>query len=371
MPYTRPVTDDAPTTSAGVAGPPDTEQEEPPAARVDQGDEPTREPTREVAGAPTDEGAQRPRATPPGSAPSLADRDAALKRLALSEAGEARVQAPPPALFNPRPPVEPPGPSPRPTPPGGSGAMSPTSGTATSGTPIFHGEVERVAATTTGLPVTAHPPEARSPQGAAAPGGAPPRAGMVRARKVHRVLRHIEPWSVLKLSVLFYAALFLIVCVASGLLWGAARASGTIDNVESFVTSVGGFGNCEPINGEASVTASTVPAATSSDEVDQLDAAGPESAGPDPGAPGAATPGDEDGCREGERLVGQFRFEDARIFLALGLAGIVLVLAGSAANVVMVLLFNLMSDLTGGVRVTVLEETGTSRPRAPSGSPPA
>ena len=46
-------------------------------------------------------------------------------------------------------------------------------------------------------------------------------------------------------------------------------------------------------------------------------------------------------------------------------------LAGSAANVVLVLLFNLMSDLTGGVRVTVLEETGPARPASPSGSPPA
>jgi hypothetical protein len=47
----------------------------------------------------------------------------------------------------------------------------------------------------------------------------------------------------------------------------------------------------------------------------------------------------------------------------------VLVLAGSAANVVLVLLFNLMSDLTGGVRVTVLEEDPPARPRNAAGSP--
>ena len=75
-------------------------------------------------------------------------------------------------------------------------------------------------------------------------------------------------------------------------------------------------------------------------------------------------PGDDEDCREGEELVGEFKFEDARIFQAFALGGIVLVLAGSAAMVVLVLLFNLMSDLTGGVRVTVLEEEGTTRAAA-------
>ena len=85
----------------------------------------------------------------------------------------------------------------------------------------------------------------------AVPKDPPPRSGKPRVRKVRRIVRHIEPWSALKLSVLFYTALFLIVCVAFGVLWGAARATGAVDNVESFVTSVGGFGNCEPIDGSA------------------------------------------------------------------------------------------------------------------------
>ena len=48
-----------------------------------------------------------------------------------------------------------------------------------------------------------------------------------------------------------------------------------------------------------------------------------------------------------------------------------LVLAGAAASVVLALLFNLISDLTGGVRVTVLEEEparvpyGLAHPRRP------
>jgi hypothetical protein len=195
--------------------------------------------------------------------------------------------------------------------------------------------------------------------------------GRVRARKVRRVVRHIEPWSVLKISLLFYAALFLIVCVASVLLWGVARASGTVDNVESFVTSVGGFGNCEPIDGAAPTTATTVPGAVSTAPVDQLDPTGASTTLPeDLGSAAAPPPGEDEDCRAGEELVGEFKFEDRRIFQAFALGGIVLVLAGSATNVVLVLLFNLMSDLTGGVRVTVLEEDPPAR-AAGSGSPAA
>lgn len=186
----------------------------------------------------------------------------------------------------------------------------------------------------------------------------------MRVRKVRRVVRHIEPWSVLKISVLFYAALFLIICVASGVLWGAARVAGTVENVESFITSVGGFGNCEPIDGNVDATSTSLPVAP-----DGVDLTDDELA--DTELRGTASPGDEEDCREGERLVGEFRFQDSRIFLAFVLGGIVLVLAGSAANVVLVLLFNLMSDLTGGVRFTVLEEDPPTRARAASGSPPA
>lgn len=216
---------------------------------------------------------------------------------------------------------------------------------------------------------TSRPPEPSAPvrPESSATADSPVAPGRVRLRKVRRIVRHIEPWSVLKISVLFYLALFLIVCVASALLWSAARASGTVDNVESFITSVGGFGNCEPIEG-ASPTSTTTPDGTSSpDEVDQLD---PDGATTGPiEEPAVSSPGDDEDCRDGEELVGEFRFEDARIFQAFALGGIVLVLAGSAANVVLAVLFNLMSDLTGGVRVTVLEEETPGRGRPPTGSP--
>ena len=56
--------------------------------------------------------------------------------------------------------------------------------------------------------------------------------------------------------------------------------------------------------------------------------------------------------------MGGFEFEDTRIFQAFALGGVVMVLAGTGATVVLVLLFNLMSDLTGGVQV------GSSRRRS-------
>jgi hypothetical protein len=172
----------------------------------------------------------------------------------------------------------------------------------------------------------------------------------VRARKVHRVVRHIEPWSVLKVSVLFFLAVFLIICVASAILWNGARQAGSIEKVEDFITETGGFGTCP--------TPVTTPTATT--------------------APGAVAPvttttaaveaeADNKDCRDGQELQGAFKFEDAKIFEAFLLGGVVLVLAGSAGAVVLAMLFNLMSDLAGGVRVTVLEEEPRQKTR--TGSP--
>lgn len=206
-------------------------------------------------------------------------------------------------------------------------------------------------------------PDPRRPDG-------PSRTGKVRVRRTRRVLRRIEPMSALKLSLGFYSALFLIICVASSVLWVGARATGVVDNLESFVTSVGGFGNCEPVDGAAPTTTTTTQVTTEPDgPVDQLDPSESTTTVPDPGEPGAATPGDEGDCREGERLVGEFKFQDGRILLAVLLAGIVLVLAGSAANLVLVVLFNMMSEITGGLRMTVLEEEPPPPTKAASGSP--
>jgi hypothetical protein len=159
-----------------------------------------------------------------------------------------------------------------------------------------------------------------------------------RARKVRRIVRHVDPWSVLKVSLLFYFALFLIVLVASILLWNLGRSAGTVDRVERFVTSLG-FGDCQFTPGDPA--AADAPTAN------------------------AGTPNQDGTCDQG-KLVGGFQFQDGRILQAFAVGGLVLVIAGAAANTVLALLFNIISDLTGGMRFTVLEEDPVSRA---SGSP--
>ncbi|MEY2423292.1 MAG: hypothetical protein QOI95_3359 [Acidimicrobiaceae bacterium] len=125
--------------------------------------------------------------------------------------------------------------------------------------------------------------------------------GRLRARKVKRIVRHIDPWSVLKLSLLFYACLFVVFMVAGTLLWNLAGAAGTISSIESFIKDIGAFKT--------------------------------------------------------------FSFSGATIFRATFLAGMILVIAGSGLNVLLTVLFNLISDLVGGIRVSVIEEE-TARPIA-------
>jgi hypothetical protein len=51
-----------------------------------------------------------------------------------------------------------------------------------------------------------------------------------------------------------------------------------------------------------------------------------------------------------------FSFDGFTIFRASLLAGLILVIAGAAFNVLLAVVFNLISDLVGGVRITVIEE---------------
>lgn len=119
-------------------------------------------------------------------------------------------------------------------------------------------------------------------------------ASRLRARKVRRLIRHIEPWSMLKISLLFYFCLWIILLVAGVLLWGAAVNSGTVDNIENFIR-----------------------------ELFALDT---------------------------------FEFDADKIFRSSALGGLVMVVAATGFNVLLAVLFNLISDLTGGVRITVVEE---------------
>ena len=119
------------------------------------------------------------------------------------------------------------------------------------------------------------------------------------ARKVRRLVRHIDPWSALKLSVLVALSLWLITMIASVILWTVARNAGTVSSVEEFVNS------------------------TFSLQELKLD---------------------------GEFLFRQFSLLSLMFYL--GVAG---------AIVVATLVFNLISDIIGGIWISVIEEE-TARP---------
>jgi hypothetical protein len=152
-----------------------------------------------------------------------------------------------------------------------------------------------------------------------------------RGLRVTQRLWSISPWSVFKVSALFYLCMALIILVAGTLLYNAGRSVGTIDQFESFVTRMGAYGRCVP-----------------TDEV-------PE---------GAVFEEDLDKCDEGEVLIGGFALDDGTLFRAAAIGGGILVAAGSIANVLLTVLLNLLNELTGGLRHTVIREPVQRPPEA-------
>ncbi len=152
------------------------------------------------------------------------------------------------------------------------------------------------------------------PATAPAPAPRTKRTRKRKARKVRRIVRRLDAWSILKVSLLFFFCVYLIGMVAGVLLWNAAQQAGTIEGFEGFIADLGAYET--------------------------------------------------------------FTFEGDQIFNGALLGGLVLVIAASAGSVLLAVLFNLISDLTGGIRVTVIEEeqayTGRDRRAgapASSGSP--
>jgi hypothetical protein len=115
-----------------------------------------------------------------------------------------------------------------------------------------------------------------------------------RARRVHRLVRHIEPWSVLKLALVFYFCLWVIMLVSGAILWRVAVSSGVIDNIEGFIESL--------------------------------------------------------------LVLDIFKFKGDELFRAYAVVGLLMVLMATGFTVLATVLFNLISDLIGGVRVTVIQE---------------
>jgi len=124
---------------------------------------------------------------------------------------------------------------------------------------------------------------------------------VLEARQVTRVIRYIEPWSVARVAFAFSLALWLILVVASVIIWQVASATGAIGHVESFMAQL---------------------------LADQ-----------------------------------SFTVDGGQLLRASAISGVVLVVAGTAFTVLLALLFNLICELTGGLRLRVIEmETARHRP---------
>jgi Transmembrane domain of unknown function (DUF3566) len=114
-----------------------------------------------------------------------------------------------------------------------------------------------------------------------------------RVRRVTRVVRHVDPWSVFKIALVANIVLYLIVLTAGVLLWNVAYATGTVDNVERFFESFGWS---------------------------------------------------------------SFDFNGGEIYHNAWIGGLFVVIGLTGLAVLFATLFNLITDLVGGMRFTVLEE---------------
>jgi len=123
-----------------------------------------------------------------------------------------------------------------------------------------------------------------------------------RVRRTTRLIRHIDVWSVFKVALVFHVVLYFTLLLAGVFLWNVANATGTVDNVERFLESFGWE---------------------------------------------------------------SFEFEGGELFHQAWILGLFLVVGLTGLAVLMVTAFNLITDLVGGVRVTVLEETSDPTPPTP------
>jgi Transmembrane domain of unknown function (DUF3566) len=124
------------------------------------------------------------------------------------------------------------------------------------------------------------------------------RAPKPRVRRVTRVVRHVDTWSIFKVALVFNVFFYAVALVAGVLLWQVAYATGTIDNIEKFFE---GFG------------------------------------------------------------WETFNFNGGQIFHNAWIAGLFVAVGLTGLAVLLATLFNLITDLVGGVRFSVLEEEVQAR----------
>ncbi|MCE2525607.1 MAG: DUF3566 domain-containing protein [Acidimicrobiia bacterium] len=141
----------------------------------------------------------------------------------------------------------------------------------------------------------------------------------LQIRSVRRIVRRVELWSVLKLSMILYLCLWAVLLVAALILWNAVDSTGLIDRIEAFVTQIFGLDS--------------------------------------------------------------FAFDPGQIFRVYALGSLVMAFLATVFNVMAAVLFNLISELVGGLRIMLVEEESTRfrpararprrvRPRGPARRPP-
>lgn len=119
-----------------------------------------------------------------------------------------------------------------------------------------------------------------------------------RVRRVTRIVRHVDTWSVFKVALIFNVFLYAVLLTSGVLLWQVAESTGTIDNIEKFFESFGWE---------------------------------------------------------------TFEFDGSEIFRNAWVGGLFAVVGLTGLAVLFATLFNLITDLVGGVRFSVLEEEVIAR----------
>jgi transmembrane protein DUF3566 len=135
-----------------------------------------------------------------------------------------------------------------------------------------------------------------------------PRRG---ARRTRVELRRVSPFSVLKFSLIFYFCLFLVLYLALAMIWAVLQASGVIDSLEQLLGQVFPSGAALSPTGQVSTR----------------------------GAP-------------------PLQIDTGEVFTWLFLAGCVGVAIWSMINVFLAVMYNLISDIVGGVEVTLADRRG-------------
>jgi hypothetical protein len=130
---------------------------------------------------------------------------------------------------------------------------------------------------------------------------------MQQGRRSRLIIRRVDPWTILKFAVLLFTSTYFVILVAGIVLWSIATASGVRGNIESFV---------------------------------------------------------------GELIASDnFAFQPDQLLRSSVIGGAILVVVGSLASVLMAVLFNLISDVVGGIGISVEERPRrrSRRRRPPAG----